>query len=75
MDINLVIRHKGTNIQPVTIHGMLWLQTHFCYESWDALAESNAVIPTEDARNLSEDARKAGLNINYLPAFIESKKL
>ncbi len=67
MDIWLIETQEGTQLRPESIHGMLWLQTHFENDEWEALASKQVIIPKEDAKNLSQDAKKAGLTLNYLP--------
>ena len=68
MDIWLIETKDGTTIRPESIHGMLWLQTHFEDSHWEALASKQVKIPVEDARFLGDDAKAAGLTLNYLPA-------
>ena len=58
----------GAFIHPVSIHGMLWLQTHFEDEYWPALANNQVKIPLEDAEELFKDASEAGIMLNFLPA-------
>ncbi len=74
MDISLVETTDGTNIQPLSIHGILWLQTHFSKNNWDALANAKVLIPFEDAKMLSEDAMGAGIQINFSSSFLKSRK-
>ena len=68
MDIWLIDTPEGTQLRPESVHGMLWLQTHFEDTHWEAIASSKVILPTEDAKELSDDANKAGLTINYLPS-------
>ena len=42
---------------------MLWLQTHFEDDKWEALSNSTVIISEENAKLLIEDATNAGLNI------------
>tara|TARA_Y100001968_G_C19439438_1_gene761707 strand:- start:1340 stop:1570 length:231 start_codon:yes stop_codon:yes gene_type:complete len=74
MDICLIETQAGTNIQPRSIHGMLWLQTHFEEGNWCALAENKVVIPNKNAEELSEDAIQAGINLNFSTVFSNSQK-
>ncbi len=67
MDICLISTGEGTHIRPASIHGMLWLQTHFENEHWAALASNEVKLPNEDIKNLACDAKEAGLSLNYLP--------
>ncbi len=66
MDICLVDTEKGFDIHPKSVHGILWLQTHFEDEYWDALAKSQVSLPKSDAIELSHDAEQAGLLLNYV---------
>ena len=66
MDIFLVGTKEGVQIRPVTIHGILWLQTHFEESHWSALAESLVKLPLNDAKILAQDAAEAGINLNQL---------
>ncbi len=74
MDIWLVETAEGTQLRPESVHGMLWLQTHFEDNYWESLASKDVFLTREDAKDLSDDARKAGLGINYLPALSISRK-
>ena len=68
MDILLTSSDEGALIRPISIHGMLWLQTHFENEHWAALASNQVKIPLEDAEELFKDAAEAGVMLNLLPA-------
>jgi len=68
MDICLTnIDNKyNKSIIPSSVHGMLWLQTHFEDEQWKALAESRVTISEYDAKLLSKDANLAGLKVEHI---------
>ncbi len=66
MDIWLVATDQGTQIRPHSIHGMLWLQTHFHNSNWKALASGQAFLQSEDAQTLNKHASEAGLTINSI---------
>ena len=66
MDISLSDNKNGTQIRPISVHGMLWLQTHFESMHWKTLSNGLVIIPTEDAKMLTEDATKAGINVNFI---------
>ena len=66
MDISLSDKRNGTQIEPKSIHGILWLQTHFESEHWEAISDGLVIIPTKDSESLGEDAQKAGLKINFI---------
>ena len=42
---------------------MLWLQTHFENNQWEALSNNTVIISEENSQFLIEDATNAGLNI------------
>ena len=65
MDIRLVTIDNKLNksLQPQTAIGMLWLQTHFENDQWEALSSSTVIISEENSKLLIEDATNAGLNI------------
>ncbi len=42
---------------------MLWLQTHFESDQWEALSNNRVVISEENSKLLIEDATNAGINV------------
>ena len=48
-----------------SIHGMLWLQTHFEDDDWEALSRGAVGLLNDDATRLSQDASLAGLLVRY----------
>ena len=65
MDICLVTIDNNLNksLHPKSVIGMLWLQTHFEDDQWEALSNSTVIISEENSKLLIEDASNAGLNI------------
>ncbi len=65
MDICLVDIDNNLNksIKPTSVIGMLWLQTHFDNDEWDALSNNSVIISNENSKFLVKDATSAGLNI------------
>ena len=65
MDICLInIDNNSTKSrQPTSAIGMLWLQTHFESDKWEALSNNSVLISRENSKLLIEDATSAGLNI------------
>ena len=65
MDICLIdIDNKlNKSLQPTSVVGMLWLQTHFENDQWEALSNSEVIISDENSKLLIDDASNAGLNI------------
>ncbi len=68
MDIWLIGTGDSIQIRPASIHGMLWLQTHFEDAHWDSLASSQVRLPQLDAEALSQDAKNAGMSLGHLSA-------
>ncbi len=66
MDISLTNNRNGTQIEPRSIHGILWLQTHFESEHWESLSNGIVTIPTNDAKMLGQDALAAGINVSFI---------
>ena len=68
MDICLsnVDNKFNKSITPSSVHGMLWLQTHFEDEQWEALSESRVIISENDAKLLRQDADLAGLKVENI---------
>ena len=65
MDICLITIDNNLNkfLQPKSAFGMLWLQTHFDDDQWEALSNSTVIISEENSKLLIEDATNAGLDI------------
>tara|TARA_B100000965_G_scaffold181783_1_gene151718 strand:- start:646 stop:873 length:228 start_codon:yes stop_codon:yes gene_type:complete len=75
MDINLFDNRNGTQIEPKTVHGILWLQTHFESEHWELISNGLVIIPTKDAQMLEEDATNAGLNVSFINSLSQIDKI
>ena len=75
MDISLSNKRNGTQIQPTSIHGILWLQTHFESEHWESISNGLVTIPSKDAEMLGEAAQKAGLNVNFINSLSQIDKI
>ena len=75
MDIILSDQRNGTQIKPTSIHGMLWLQTHFESNHWEAISNELAIIETKDAQILGEDAKNAGINVNFINSLSQIDKI
>ncbi len=68
MDICLVKTEDWFLIRPTSIHGMLWLQTHFETGEWESISKAQAKLSIQNANELMSDAQEAGLSINTVPA-------
>ncbi len=75
MDICLSDKRNGVKIEPKSVHGILWLQTHFESEHWESISDGLVIIPTKDAEMLGEDAKKAGLNVNFINSLSQIDKI
>ena len=65
MDICLVNIDNNLNksLEPTSVIGMLWLQTHFENDQWEALSNNRVIISEENSKLLVQDAISAGLSI------------
>jgi len=75
MDISLSGKRNGTQIEPRTVHGILWLQTHFESKHWESISNGLVIIPTKEAQMLREDAKNAGLNVNFINSLSQIDKI
>ena len=75
MDIRLSNKRNGTQLEPKSVHGILWLQTHFESEHWELISNGLVIIPTKDAEMLYEDAQNAGLNVNFINSLSQIDKI
>ena len=68
MDICLINIDNNLNksLQPKSSLGMLWLQTHFENDKWEALSKNEVIISRENSKLLIEDAISAGLSIESI---------
>ena len=68
MDICLVNIDNNSNksLKPTSVIGMLWLQTHFEDNQWEALSNNQVIISKENSKLLVNDAISAGLKINSI---------
>ena len=65
MDICLVNIDNNFNksLKPKSVIGMLWLQTHFENDQWEALSNNAVIISKENSELLVADATHAGIKI------------
>ena len=68
MDICItnVDNKSNKSLRPLNIHGMLWLQTHFENDQWEALSNNKVIISEIDSKLLIEDANLAGIKIESM---------
>ena len=75
MDISLSEKRNGTQIEPMSVHGILWLQTHFESDHWESLSNGLVLIPTNDAKMLGQDAKQAGINVSFINSLSQLDKI
>ena len=75
MDISLSDKRNGTQLEPKSVHGILWLQTHFESEHWESISNGQVILPRQDAEMLGGDAQNAGLNVNFINSLIQIDKI
>jgi len=75
MDISLCDKRNGTQIEPTSVFGILWLQTHFDSNHWESISNGLVIIPSKDAHILKKDATQAGLNINFINSLTQFDKI
>ena len=65
MDICLanIDNNLNKSLNPMSVIGMLWLQTHFENDQWEALSNNAVIISKENSELLIKDATSAGLNV------------
>ena len=64
--ITSVDNKSNKSLRPLSIHGMLWLQTHFENDQWQALSDNKVIISETDSELLIEDANLAGVRIQSI---------
>ena len=64
--ITSVDNKSNKSLTPLSIHGMLWLQTHFENDQWEALSHNKVIISEIDSKLLIEDANLAGIRIESM---------
>tara|TARA_Y100001968_G_C18925132_1_gene511633 strand:+ start:276 stop:494 length:219 start_codon:yes stop_codon:yes gene_type:complete len=65
VDISFQPAGQAIEICPVSVHGMLWLQTHFESQYWVAISCNQVKLSKENAKELLKDATNAGVQISY----------
>ena len=68
MDICItnIDNQSNKSLRPLSIHGMLWLQTHFENDQWEALSNNKVIISEKDSELIVEDANLAGVKIESI---------
>ena len=65
MDICFINIDNNLNksLKATSVIGMLWLQTHFDNDHWEALSNDSVIISEKNSKLLIKDATSAGLSI------------
>ncbi len=73
--LDLLVQHVDrpglARLIVASVHGALWLQTHFPEEEWTTLLTGEACFGIDCLNTLLEDARSAGLLVE-IPVVVES---
>ena len=67
MDIWFINSGERIHMRATSVHGMLWLQTHFESNHWEAIASEQVTLNKSNAQMLAQDVKQAGLIINSVP--------
>ncbi|MEB3306536.1 MAG: hypothetical protein VKK98_00115 [Cyanobacteriota bacterium] len=68
MDLAIAVVNSDARLIPLSVHGLLWLQTHFETSQWDSLCSGRARLHTDGVSALCHDARQAGLLVTRATA-------
>ena len=73
--LDLLVQHVDApglgRLTVASIHGALWLQTHFPKKDWNTLLSGQACFAMDCLSDLLNDARTAGLKVTE-PIIVES---
>ena len=66
--MDLVLLELGTSfvLQPRSVVGLLWLQTHFEPSAWDLICSGSVRLSAATRQQLCGDAEAAGLRLSCL---------
>ena len=59
------LSNECVRVQPRSVFGMLWLQTHFEDEHWEQLSQGAVGINNRSAIFMSQDASMSGLHVIF----------
>lgn len=68
MDLVLLELDSAFLLQPRSVLGLLWLQTHFEPSAWDRIAAGSLRLSAVTRQELCRDALAAGLQLSCLAA-------
>ena len=67
-DLALIELGPSFRLEPKSLLGLLWLQTHFESQSWDLICSGQARLSAGTRVALCSDAAAAGLQVSCLAA-------
>lgn len=68
VDLAIAVVERDARLVPLSVHGILWLQTHFDTSEWDTLCSGRGRLHTDCVSSLCRDARQAGLKVTQASA-------
>lgn len=68
VDLAVAVVDRDARLVPLSVHGLLWLQTHFDASEWESVCSGQARLHTEGLSSLCRDARNAGLQVTQASA-------
>ena len=68
MDLAIAVVDRDARLVPLSVHGLLWLQTHFETSDWDVVCSGRARLDTDGVVSLCRDASEAGLKVTRASA-------
>lgn len=68
MDLALLDLGESVRLQPCSVLGLLWLQTHFDAGAWDLIRSGRVRLSRGSREHLCRDAEAAGLTLSCVTA-------
>ena len=68
VDLAIAVVNRDARLVPLTVHGLLWLQTHFDTSEWDVVCSGQARLQSDGIHALCRDAQRAGLRVSQATA-------
>jgi hypothetical protein len=67
-DLSLTAKGDSFQLEPRSVIGMLWLQTHFETNTWELICSGAVRLQAACVEELCRDASQAGLAVFRIPA-------
>jgi hypothetical protein len=68
VDLAIAVVDRDARLVPMSVHGLLWLQTHFDTSQWESVCSGRARLHSDGITALCRDARDAGLRVTQASA-------